>query len=58
MPLTVVGGAEVTTRPPPINVDEMFQRGDTKPLRDAEAQGERRLGDKWAGQGPLKLQTE
>lgn len=41
VPLSVVGGAEVTSRPPLINVDEMFQK-DTKALKGGRAWGEAR----------------
>lgn len=44
MPLSVVGGAEVTSRPPLINVDEMFQR-DTKALKGGEREERQTDGD-------------
>lgn len=47
VPLSVVGGAEVTSRPPLINVDEMFQK-DTKALKGGEHE-ERPEADRRSG---------
>lgn len=55
VPLSVVGGAEVTSRPPLINMDEMFQK-DTKALKRGEHE-ERPETNRQTGKGPLKLQT-
>lgn len=55
VPLSVVGGAEVTSKPPPINMDKMFQK-DTKALKGG-AHEERPKADRRTGKGPLKLQT-
>lgn len=55
VPLSFVGGAEVTSKPPLINMDEMFQK-DTKSLKGEEHE-ERPAADRRAGKGPLKLQT-
>lgn len=55
VPLSVVGGAEVTSRPPLINMGEMFQK-DTKALKGGERE-ERPEADRRTGTGLLKLQT-
>lgn len=55
VPLSVVGGAEVTSKPQPINMDEMFQK-DTKAVRGGEC-GARPEADRRTGKAPLKLQT-
>lgn len=50
--LSIVAEAEVTSKPRPINMDEMFQK-DTKALKG----GGRPEADRRTGKGPLKLQT-
>lgn len=55
MPVSVVGGAEVTSKPQLINTDKMFQK-DTKALKGGEHE-ERPEPDRRTGKGPLKLQT-
>lgn len=50
VPLTVVGGAEVTIRPPLINMGNIFQK-DSKSSEKRLRQTDRRTG-----KGPLKLQ--
>lgn len=56
MCLSVVGGAEVTSRPHLINMDEMFQK-DTKALKVGERE-DRPEADRRTGKGLLKLQTD
>ena len=55
VPLSVVGGAEVTSRPHLIIMDEMVQK-DTKALKGGECE-ERPQVDRRTGQRRLKLQS-
>lgn len=55
VPLSAVGGVEVTSRPLLLNVDKMFQK-DTKAHKRGEHE-ERPEADRRTGKGPLKLQT-
>lgn len=55
MPLSVVGGAEVTSRPHLINMDKMFQK-DTKAVYRGERE-ERPDTDRRMFRGLLKLQA-
>lgn len=54
--LSVVGGAEVTSRPHLINMDDMFQK-DTKALSGGQHE-ERPNTDRRTGKGLLKLQAD
>lgn len=53
MPLNVVGGAEVTSRPLLINVDKMFQK-DTKAVKRGEHE-ERLEANRRTGKGSTKV---
>lgn len=56
MPVSVVGGAEVTSRPHLINMDKMFQKG-SKALNRGERE-ERPDTDRRTDKGLLKLQAD
>lgn len=56
MPLSAVGGAEVTSRPHLINMDKMFQK-DTKALNRGERE-ERPDTDRRTDKRLLKLQAD
>ncbi|MED6279704.1 hypothetical protein CHARACLAT_003442 [Characodon lateralis] len=53
--LGVVGGAEVTRRPPLINIDKMFRKGTKRTMKRGEHK-ERPEADRRMGKGLLKLQ--
>lgn len=53
MPLSVVGGAEVTSKPPLFNMDKMFQK-DTKALKGGEHEG-RPEADRRTREGSAKV---